>query len=121
MKEMIELLEDVKAFLLERYTFCLEEGINNKPLKQRIDMLSEAVLELQHPRWETPEQWEKRTGEKWPEGWAVYVLVRSKYTREKEYRWEAYKYYDTRPFRGHNPIVCATEAGPPPNNWRPET
>jgi hypothetical protein len=57
-KKVIELLEDIKAFLLERYIFCLEENVNNKPLKQRIDMLSEAILELQssQPRQETLER-----------------------------------------------------------------
>jgi hypothetical protein len=72
------------------------------------------------PEFITPEQYKERTGEDWPEGWAVYVLNRSKHTKEKVYRWEAYSYYATRTFRGRNPIVCATEAGKPPKSWRPE-
>jgi hypothetical protein len=70
--------------------------------------------------WETPEQWKKRTGKAWPEDWAVYVLVRDKYVREKIYRWKIFPYYATRAFRGSNPIICATEAGMPPSNWKPE-
>jgi hypothetical protein len=71
-------------------------------------------------RYYTPKQWKQLTGKPWPEEWAVYVLVRNKHTKEKCYRWEIFSYYATRPFRGHNPIVCATEAGKPPKSWRPE-
>jgi hypothetical protein len=124
MKKVIKKLEDVKKFLLGRYAFGLEEGIDNKPLKQRIDMLSEAILELQspHPRWETPEQWEKRTGERWPNNGAVYVLYENNTNGNKWVFCESYYYAASEPCEGNRlvAIICATEAGPPPDAWEPE-
>jgi hypothetical protein len=80
------------------------------------------------PRWETPEQWEKRTGKAWPENAAVRVLLPNK-------EWDLMEHWRAEQLRrdlarldkdfGDEPegllIVCDRgEAGPPPNDWRPE-
>jgi hypothetical protein len=87
---------------------------------QRLETEAEHLHLVKVPRWETLEQWKKRTGKPWHEDCAVYVLVQNKYIREKTFIWRLYPYYATRSFRGNSPIVCATEAGPPPADWRPE-
>jgi hypothetical protein len=46
MKRIIEELEQVKSFLDKSYRFCLDEGVDNKPLKQRIDLLVEVITKL---------------------------------------------------------------------------
>jgi hypothetical protein len=74
------------------------------------------------PRWETPEQWEKRTGEPWPDDWAVYVRLPND-AREKRRIYDCYAYKTAKELKSSHPgteLACATEAGPPPNNWRPE-
>jgi hypothetical protein len=67
------------------------------------------------PRWETPEQREKRTGKKWPDNWPVWALIS---LLHGELIWEVMS-YDTATSAAEY-IVCATEAGPPPDGWRPE-
>jgi hypothetical protein len=76
------------------------------------------------PRWETPEQYEKRTGEPWPDDWAVYALYEDNGGRLK---WFAQSRGFTEKQIKRNKsdsrikmMVCATEAGPPPDDWRPE-
>jgi hypothetical protein len=110
--DAVDVLAEARAFLEKEY---IDDGIDK--ISSAISMLGELS---EPPRWETPEQHRERTGRDWPENWAVYVLVRNKYVQGRDYSWRAYNYYDTRPFRGRNPIVCATEAGKPPNSWRPE-
>jgi hypothetical protein len=72
------------------------------------------------PDWETPEQWEKRTGEAWPDDWAVYALER-RYTvlNDVIVAFEAMSYGAAK-WKGLDKIICATEAGPPPDDWKPE-
>jgi hypothetical protein len=68
------------------------------------------------PDFETPEQYKERTGEPWPDNAAVY------WKWADDDAWTIGKYsvmrdeYD--PFGVW--IICATEAGPPPEGWRPE-
>jgi hypothetical protein len=90
------------------------------PLITGLELLNDAIAELKAPpRWETPEQYEKRTGEAWLDNWAVYY-------RQKEHGtwsgWIVVKYSFAQ--RGledtEHVIVCATEAGPPPDGWMPE-
>jgi hypothetical protein len=117
MKEVIELLERAvtQIHLVDGSSY-----LDFTLIREAEQKINNALHELRHPRRYTPEQWKELTGEDWPEGWAVYVLVRNKYTKKKEYRWEAYPYTATKSFTGGNPIVCATEAGKPPKGWRPE-
>jgi hypothetical protein len=85
-----------------------------KLLKQAIDLLQAA------PRWETPEQYKKRTGEDWPDEAAVYRLYTD---NDGITKWYADSL--TRSTTHNNrykllPVVCATIAGPPPADWKPE-
>jgi hypothetical protein len=71
------------------------------------------------PRWETPEQWEQRTGEAWPDDWAVYV--RGQYEDTQGWtKWVIVDFTRAKTFLMKIQIVCATEAGRPPDDWMPE-
>jgi hypothetical protein len=100
--------------------------------------INSALDLLQSPRWETPEQWEKRTGEKWPDDWAVYwryseifaykakewipgkELVPVYYAWDLEFYGPLKEKYSSEIYDDRIDIVCATEAGPPPDDWKPE-
>jgi hypothetical protein len=90
--------------------------------------IESALAELQTPpRWETPEQREKRTGEAWPENNGVYYRHKVYFGDESgdpfDYRWVnnwALDYWKWQRRNTGAQIVCATEAGPPPDGWRPE-
>jgi hypothetical protein len=73
------------------------------------------------PGWETPEQWEKRTGEPWKgtvyfnifsrkDGKSLYVDGQYQISSMSNI---VYYYYVV-------VVVCATEARPPPDGWKPE-
>jgi hypothetical protein len=77
---------------------------------------------LKAPRWETPEQREKRTGKPWPDNWAVYERYEDNDGGRKWYC-ESYDYAkknSKKRKRELKYVVCATESGPPPDNWEPE-
>jgi hypothetical protein len=92
-------------------------------------LINEVLEELKAPpNWETPEQWEKRTGKAWPDNGAVRIL-------NPEDEWELMEYWRAKQLEqdlarldkdfGDEPegliIVCDRgEAGPPPKDWRPE-
>jgi hypothetical protein len=83
--------------------------------------IRQAIAELKtKPRWETPEQRLKRTGEAWPEDWAVYAVYEDNDGKKKWFS-GCYCRERERMRKGKIPemIVCATEAGPPPDDWRP--
>ena len=80
--------------------------------------IASAIAALQ-PRWETPEQREKRTGEKLTDNAAVWVLERDALT-DRPLCWTVYNYGDAKFFWLGTPIICATEAEPPPDGWVPE-
>jgi hypothetical protein len=85
-----------------------------------IDRLEKTRLEKS--RWYTPEQWEKRTGKAWPDDWAVYCRYRSN-GDELQCHWRATTYdliKNEEWWLDQKQIVCATEAGPPPDDWIPE-
>jgi hypothetical protein len=122
MKKAIEALERAKAELV----ILRHKGGWITPCKfirAAIKYINEDMAILQSPRWETPEQWEKRTGEKWKDDGAVYWRMRD---GEKE-KWP---FWFPMPLEmaelalaktiGEHQIVIATEAGPPPDNWSPE-
>jgi hypothetical protein len=69
-------------------------------------------------KWETPEQYEKRTGEAWPDDWAVYTRIPI-----ADIKAAIVSHARAKVIQHDLPgviIVCATEAGPPPEGWRPE-
>jgi hypothetical protein len=121
MKKAIELLEEALETMLQ-VTRIPEHY-------QEVAYIKEAIAELKaRPRWETPAQWEKRTGKAWPDNWAVYFLNFS----DSDIWWDIAPYWEIKEIDGiqligdkkidfgKKEIVCATEAGPPPDAWKPE-
>jgi hypothetical protein len=129
MKKAIELLEEA-----DKYVFSISvHGDARKNVESR-DMANQLIQEvialLKAPCWETPEQYEKRTGEMWPDNRAVYVGIDNdevvdiaimSYREAKEVKKTGWRYiYGDGGVHKIVYIVCATEAGPPPDDWRPE-
>jgi hypothetical protein len=117
-KKAIEYLNKKERILAGLDTVLLD-GDLEAALDERIIAAREYIEELTTPRWEAPEQWEKRTGKPWPDDWAVYVSTESgwsvrlyKFTRCEFYRDDKTEFVPI--------IICATEAGPPPDEWRPK-
>jgi hypothetical protein len=118
MKKAIENLRAVSGILDNLVDGC-EDDETSIMAK---GMVMEAIEILQSPRWYSPEQWEKRTGKPWPDYWAVYYRTRyrpSIYDSEMWTMWCVSK-YKTAKKKTAAQIVCATEAGPPPEDWEPE-
>jgi DNA-directed RNA polymerase subunit RPC12/RpoP len=75
---------------------------------------------------ETPEQYKDRIGKAWPDNRAVYWRYEGD-VKEGDTRWYVSQYHHAI-IRGKfvgagnnkKHIVCATEAGQPPDDWRPE-
>jgi hypothetical protein len=122
MKQVIELLEEALGNIAEtRVAGLVSVGLQS----QTEVFIQESIAILKAPRWYTPEQWEKRTGKAWPDDWAVYFRM----CADKFGGFTAYTYRNALRLRdmaiahtGITPkyqIVCATEAGPPPENWEP--
>jgi hypothetical protein len=120
MKKVIERLEQVEAKIM---LITAAPGFDDTELcNEAINLINEAIAELKAPpRWETPEQWEKRTGEKWPDNGAVYYKCRYDFAET----WSDWKIkslgdaiWESGGYTNYQ-IVCATEAGLPPNNWWP--
>jgi hypothetical protein len=126
MKKVIDLLEKAEAAIMLAFSGTDEADL----CTEAINHINDAIDELKTPpRWETPEQREKRTGEKWPDDWGVYFY-------NGYLGWETKKYgtwknmiislgdeggYERAPEHEiQYPAVCATEAGPPPDGWKPE-
>jgi hypothetical protein len=112
MKKTIEKLEEAKALAIAGMglsAFCY---------------IGEAIALLKAPpRFETPEKWEQRTGEKLNELTPVWVRHvyhddwcwhLGTYEEEKENN----KYFEESGYKCD--MVIATEAGPPPDGWKPE-
>jgi hypothetical protein len=121
MKKSIELLKEAR------------DAAINGSRSTAVSCIEEAMAELKaRPRWETPEQYEKRTGRHWLENWAVYFNAwfsnngKSIYinniwhiTTQKEARNIAEMLKDSKRMSFTIAIICATEAGPPPGGWWP--
>jgi hypothetical protein len=120
MKAAIELLERAKADLV----LLRHKGAWVMPCKiirAAYQFIDEAMALLKAPRWYTPEQWEKRTGKAWPDSGAVYWRGMDYDGLRSEWRVSAYKSVRLCPaIYRRSECVCATEAGPPPENWEPE-
>jgi hypothetical protein len=122
MKKLVERLEEAVDIISD---FWLEKD-SDYLFKESLALINGVIEELKTPRWETPEEYLTRTGEEWPDDGAVYFCAFVKtpssftvYTYE-----DALRVLDmTRAHTGFDvkyQIVCATEAGPPPNDWRPK-
>jgi hypothetical protein len=106
--------------------YIVEEDEDACPVCGEKGYLMDIQPEEEKPSFETPDQWEKRTGVKWPDGWAVYIqIIRN--DNGYIYKWkpctfrEALINKSSPIWENHQiEIVCATEAGPPPLGWEPE-
>jgi hypothetical protein len=117
MKQVIEELEKAEKEV-SSISLYGNTRRNREKLDEAIGLIQGAITKLQEtPRRETPEQWEKRTGEEWPDDWAVYALYETAAGEERF--WAANEYCYARDGVSKC-IVCATEAGKPPDGWEPE-
>jgi hypothetical protein len=118
MKKAIELLERAKAELvILRYkggwiTPC-------KFIRAAFNYINEAIALLRSPRWETPEQYEKRTGEKLSDNAPVWFKLSS----WKSWNILLYKEVPTgkpKKSKGEKIIVIVHDIEMPPDDWKPE-
>jgi hypothetical protein len=125
MEKVIEFLELSRALCYYLTTKCEIKRLGAKDVEKvekLVKDIDDAIAELKAPRWYTPERWEQRTGEPWPDSGAVYYRYVS--TTGKLDVWRIGNYENiansNHDFRSHNAgyhqIICATEAGPPPEN-----
>jgi hypothetical protein len=122
MKKAVELL---KVIVDGIYAADITSESKAESVLENIHLSILKVLELLEspPRWETPEQWEKRTEEKYPDYAPVYF--RGRYGFAKTWnRWKLGSFEEaiwvSDYWKDEFQIICATEAGPPPDGWRPE-
>jgi hypothetical protein len=127
MKKVIELLERVRSDIVNNYVD--EEHIPLFMGEDVVSMLNEVLAILKSPpRLETPEQYRERTGRDWPENALVYYryVGASEIYVAGEWSYAAYKRIrgfarEEKKYKsGRYQIVCATEAGIPPDDWKPE-
>jgi hypothetical protein len=125
MRKIIELLEKAKADTV----YLLSAGgwiIPDTWIRSAIKSIEKAIAELKNkPRWETPEQYKKRTGANLPDDTPVWSRYHGHYIEP----WSLGTYGETEELieywkeRGHDnkyDIVIATDAGLPPDDWKPE-
>jgi hypothetical protein len=113
MKKVIELLEEEKKELLSIDAWYMN-SVDGSSLENGRGLIKKAIELLKAPpRWETPEQYKKRTGKDWPDEGAVYFRC-----IHIEPGWGVCRYISAK--RDCDLCVCATEAGPPPEDWKPE-
>jgi hypothetical protein len=118
-KKVIEKLAEAKRILR-----CRGPKLELSDFYDVYNCIADALIELEAPRWYTPERREAETGEAWPEDWGVYV-VHQKFETDFYPDWyisdyRSAKYKKDRKEYAIAYIICATEAGPPPDGWRPE-
>jgi plasmid stabilization system protein ParE len=112
MKKVIELLEEALSDLDSVYA---DYRFDQRPKRDCKREIEQAIELLQAPpRWETPEQYKERTGEDWPNEAAVYIYGKCYWLD-----WSVCRYITA---KNHHAslCVCATEAGLPPADWKPE-
>jgi hypothetical protein len=134
MKKVIEKLEAAKGGLKEAQGFLSRETIKDMLIVVS-GIIDEALAELQSPRYYTPEQWEAETGEPWPDSNGVFyryagahITYEGIYYDEFNHDWHigTYKYVkgmaaEAQKWKsGRYQMICATEASPPPDEWKPE-
>jgi hypothetical protein len=112
MKKVIELLKQLADDLSFDRPYS-KEILEMVCEDTRIGILDVIELLQAPPRWETPEQYKKRTGEDWPRDWAVYSS-----SRNFQYGWSATLHRIAK--EDNDVCICATEAGIPPEDWKPE-
>jgi hypothetical protein len=116
-KKAIELLE--KA--LDRIS-CVG-GADRKEQKLAREgerLINEAVDLLITPCRYTPEQWEKRTGEKWPDDWPVWAKSKRKEVGLGGLFWILFREHRMIKDTPGVYVICDDCGGPPPDDWKPE-
>jgi hypothetical protein len=117
-KKAIELLQTAKKRLCDIYG--LSQSTQLEIVSEACQDIERAIAELKAPpRWETTEQHRKRTGRDWPENALVYYRYAGAGEAYVDSEWGYVTYKRIRGFVRHQ-IVCATEAGRPPDDWKPE-
>jgi hypothetical protein len=111
-EKAIELLQDLKLDIhnlyVDRYSVALKD--------EAIKLVNTIIHELKSvPRWETPEQWEKRMGEKYPDRAPVWCADNDNPADP----WFL-DYYENAVDDERYYIICAVEGLVPPDDWRPE-
>jgi hypothetical protein len=127
MKEVIDLLENADIFLTDINGDVAEITPRNF-VKAAAVSIRKAISKLQAPpRYETPEQYKKRTGKEWPRNWAVYCGKKYETEDYRIYEWDVHSYSDileiikhTHSYEVCDVIIVATELGCPPDGWTPE-
>jgi hypothetical protein len=114
MKNVIKKLEQIKASIRDTHFFS--RGAAESILDEAVMLINEVIEELKTPRFYTPEQREAETGEPWPENGAVYFLADD--IDAIATFWGVCRYKTAK--QSLHFCVCATEAGAPPDDWRPE-
>jgi hypothetical protein len=128
-KKAIKLLEKARDLVGGVFTPLTKDTIH---LAAAIDCIESAMNLLQPPRWETPEQYQKRIGKEYPKRGPVWVLDED-ISDEGDWWW-LMEYYEVDhrkasllamgvPLEKVEPmlVVCARNyIGPPPDGWRPE-
>jgi hypothetical protein len=71
MKTAIELLEEAQWRIA---SIICEDPRSADYASEAEEIVKQVIDCLKTPRWETPDQYKKRTGEPWPDRWAVYAL-----------------------------------------------
>jgi hypothetical protein len=118
-----ELLEKAEAEIRLRLDKSARAGLK---LSGVASYISEVLALPRAPHFETPEQYEKCAGEKWPDSEAMYFRV----CEDKASGFAVYTYGEVLRLIGmavvrtglmvRYQIVYATKAGRPTNDWEPE-
>lgn len=124
MKELYEYIHCARCGTAFFKTYLRLDGKEKKcPVCGHVGPFANVPEEENKPKWETPEQWEKRTGRVWQEDWSVYYRFRPCLSAELGawIPWQVDKYKNAKGNFSNDimQIVCATGA-PPPDDWRPE-
>lgn len=111
---------------------CREEvGGYNVTYQELHDACGRAVIWKDPIKdYETPEQYKERTGEDWPDNNAIYFFNGASAWIPSLYESYQQLIKHLRPYKKdfgiywkndkQYPCICATEAGCPPNDWKPE-
>ena len=115
----------MKRYYCKRCGSVFEPGVilnwNTSCVDWVCPMCADNGTAIKIPGYETPAQYEKRTGEVFPNNRLVWYRVR--YGTRKWESWEAETYSyakDAILFEMERQIVIADPSVPPPDNWRPE-
>jgi hypothetical protein len=115
-KRVIDLLEEA----LDKIS-CVAgaDGKERKLVREGESLINEAVDLLENPPYYNPERWKALMGKEWQDKAAVY------YRCSRADTWVISSFGEAKrdivmSLIPSADIICATEAGIPPNDWKPE-